>query len=126
MAEVTRPTAQGEGVPPALLVHVAGRGPHPLMVRVIAFVVGAASLGSEIAAARLLAPYFGASTTIWANTIATVLVALSIGYWVGGRLADRHPLHRHMCALVLVASVGLAAVPFVARPFLDAAVSALS
>jgi spermidine synthase len=90
------------------------------------FVVGSASLGSEIAAARLLAPYFGASTTVWANTIATVLVALSIGYWLGGRLADRHPLHRHMCALVLVAAVGLAAVPFVARPFLDLAVGALS
>jgi spermidine synthase len=93
---------------------------------VVVFVVGSASLGSEIAAARLLAPYFGASTTVWANTIATVLVALSIGYWLGGRLADRHPLHRHMCALVLGAAVGLAAVPFVARPFLDAAVSALS
>ena len=90
------------------------------------FVVGSASLGSEIAAARLLAPYFGASTTVWANTIATVLVALSVGYWLGGRLADRRPLHRHMCALILGAAVGLAAVPFVARPFLDAAVSALS
>jgi spermidine synthase len=89
-------------------------------------VVGSASLGTEIAAARLLAPYFGASTTVWANTIATVLVALSVGYWIGGRLADRAPLHRHLCALVLVASVALAAVPFVARPFLDAAVSALS
>jgi spermidine synthase len=89
-------------------------------------VVGSASLGSEIAAARLLAPYFGASTTVWANTIATVLVALSIGYWLGGRLADRHPLYRHMSALVLGAAVGLAAVPFVARPFLDLAVGALS
>jgi spermidine synthase len=93
---------------------------------VVVFVVGSASLGSEIAAARLLAPYFGASTTVWANTIATVLVALSIGYWLGGRLADRHPLRRHMSAIVLVASVGLAAVPFVARPFLDLAVGALS
>src|SRR4051794_41322607 len=95
-------------------------------IQLVAAVVGAASLGAEIAAARLLAPYFGASTTVWANTIATVLVALSVGYWLGGRLADRHPLHRHMCALVLVAAVGLAAVPFVARPFLDAAVAALS
>jgi spermidine synthase len=93
---------------------------------VVVFVVGSASLGSEIAAARLLAPYFGASTTVWANTIATVLVALSLGYWIGGRLADRRPLHRHMCGLVLGAAVGLAAVPFVARPFLDVAVGALS
>ena len=54
-------------------------------MKLIAFVVGAASLGAEISAARLLAPYFGASTIIWANTIATVLMALSLGYGSGGR-----------------------------------------
>ena len=101
------------------------RLPEPPLGLVV-FVVGVSILGAEIAAARLLAPYFGASTIVWANTIATVLVALSVGYWVGGRLADRAPLMRHLCALVLVASLGIAAVPFVARPFLDTAVGALS
>ena len=124
MAEATRPT-QDEGVPPALLVQVAGRAPHPLMVRAIAFVVGAASLGTEIAAARLLAPYFGASTIIWANTIATVLVALSAGYWLGGKLADRRADLRGLCAVVVVASLLLALVPFVADPFLRLSVNAL-
>jgi spermidine synthase len=91
----------------------------------VVFVVGAASLGSEIAAARLLAPYFGASTTIWANTIAVVLLALSTGYWYGGKLADRHAERAHLSALVLAAAVGLAVVPFVAQPFLSAAIDAL-
>ena len=95
------------------------------MVRAIAFVVGAASLGTEIAAARLLAPYFGASTIIWANTIATVLVALSAGYWLGGKLADRRADLRGLCAVVLVASLLLALVPFVADPFLRLSVDAL-
>ncbi|MEA2307747.1 MAG: hypothetical protein QOI65_33, partial [Thermoleophilaceae bacterium] len=94
-------------------------------MRLLVFVVGAASLGVEIAAARLLAPYFGASTIVWANTIATVLVALSAGYWLGGRLADRAPTLRALCRLVLCASLLLAAVPFVARPFLNVAVDAL-
>jgi spermidine synthase len=54
-----------------------------------------------------------------------VLVALSTGYWLGGRLADRSPTRAALCRLVLAASVALAAVPFVARPFLGAAVDAL-
>ena len=91
----------------------------------LVFVVGTGSLGSEIAGARLLAPYFGASTVIWANTIATVLTALSIGYWLGGRLADRRPDLRVMCKIVQVAAVATALVPLLGRPFLGGAVDAL-
>src|SRR5205085_7025208 len=94
-------------------------------LRLIVFVVGAASLGAEIAAARLLAPYFGASTIIWANTIATVLVALSAGYAIGGRIADRPADLQGLCLMVLLASVLLACVPFVADPFLRLSVNAL-
>ena len=95
--------------------------PLPLLV----FVVGTGSLGAEIAAVRLLAPYFGASTVVWANTIGIVLVALSIGYWLGGRLADRNPNMRGLCLLALAAAALLALVPFVADPMLDIAVDAL-
>jgi spermidine synthase len=95
--------------------------PLPLLV----FVVGTGSLGAEIAAVRLLAPYFGASTIVWANTIGIVLVALSIGYWLGGRLADRHPNMRGLCLLALAAAGLLALVPFAADPLLDLAVDAL-
>ena len=91
----------------------------------LVFVVGSASLGAEIAAARLMAPFFGASTIVWANTIGVVLVSLAVGYWVGGRFADRHPHKRGLCTLVLVAALAVAAIPFVADPFLDVSVDAL-
>jgi spermidine synthase len=97
-----------------------------LPLALVVFVVGAASLGAEIAAARLLAPYFGESTFIWANTIATVLVALSIGYALGGRLADRDPRAERLGQIVVSAGVLLGAVPFVSRPLLHLAVGALS
>src|SRR4029079_17387953 len=92
-----------ESVPPAA---AARFWPYPRRVparriQLLAAVVGSASLGAEIAAARLLAPWFGASTVIWANTIATVLVALSAGYWVGGRLADRDPTLAGLSRVVL-------------------------
>jgi spermidine synthase len=95
--------------------------PLPLLV----FVVGTGSLGAEIAAVRLLAPYFGASTVVWANTIGVVLVALSIGYWLGGRWADRNPTMRGLCLVTLTAAALLALVPFAADPLLDLAVEAL-
>ena len=73
------------------------------LLRMLVFTVGAATLGAEIAAARLMAPFFGASTIVWANTIAHVLVALSIGYWLGGRLADKRPHLDRLARWVLVA-----------------------
>ena len=91
----------------------------------LVFAVGTGSLGAEIAAVRLLAPYFGASTVVWANTIGVVLVALSLGYWLGGRLADRHPHMRGLCLLALTAAGLLAIVPFAAGPLLHVAVDAL-
>jgi spermidine synthase len=94
-------------------------------IEVVAFTVGAASLGTEIAATRLMAPWFGDSTIIWANTIATVLVALSAGYFLGGRLADRDPTLRGLSRVVLAAAGLLALVPFVAGPFLRTSVEAL-
>jgi spermidine synthase len=71
-----------------------------------------------------MAPFFGASTIVWANTIAIVLVALSIGYWFGGRMADRRPNLPALCATVLIASALMALVPFVADPFLSLSVEA--
>ena len=100
------------------------RVPEPPL-GLIVFVVGLSILGAEIAAARLLAPYFGASTIVWANTIGIVLVALSAGYWYGGRLADRNPTREGLYRIVLLSGLLLAAVPFVADPFLGVAIDAL-
>src|SRR5215211_5524111 len=106
---------------PTVAIVQVGMPPLPFLV----FVVGTGSLGAEIAAVRLLAPYFGASTIVWANTIGVVLVALSAGYWLGGRLADRHPHPRGLCLLALCAALLLALVPFAADPLLDLGVRAL-
>src|SRR5215204_520849 len=95
-----------------------------LPLELLVFVVGSATLGSEIAVARLIAPFFGDSTIVWANTIAVVLVALSIGYWFGGRMADRHPQLDGLCMLVLASAGLLAVVPIVAQPLLSLSVDA--
>src|SRR5687767_12347728 len=134
LAPATIRYGETRGYPSGIGFGMAGRLPsgpmspaasHHRLLRALVFVVGVSTLGAEIAAARLMAPFFGASTIVWANTIATVLVALSVGYWLGGRLADRHPRLERLAAWVLVASVLLAAVPLVADPFLELSVGAL-
>jgi spermidine synthase len=115
-------TVEEESQAPAPPAPEPERARPPL--ELLVFVVGSSTLGAEIAAARLMAPFFGASTIVWANTIAVVLVALSVGYYVGGRLADRHPHLRGLCTLVLAAAALLAVVPLVAHPFLSLSVKA--
>jgi spermidine synthase len=96
-----------------------------ITLTVLVFSAGAGSLATEIGAARLLAPYFGNSTIVWANVIGLVLASLALGYWLGGRLADRRPNPRLLGGLVLVAGLAVAAIPFVSRPFLDRAVEGI-
>ncbi|HXF97598.1 MAG TPA: fused MFS/spermidine synthase [Gaiellaceae bacterium] len=92
---------------------------------VLVFGAGIGALATEITASRLLAPYFGSSTIVWANLIGIVLAALALGYWLGGRVADRLPRPSLLGAIVLAAALAVAAVPFLARPFLDLTVEGL-
>jgi predicted membrane-bound spermidine synthase len=91
----------------------------------LVFCTGAAALATEIGAARLLAPYYGSSTIVWANVIGLVLAALSVGYWVGGKIADRSPSPRVLGRIVVFAAVLIAIIPFAAGPFLDVSVRGL-
>jgi spermidine synthase len=103
---------------------VEGR-PARLALGGLVFGAGIGALATEITASRLLAPYFGSSTVVWANLIGIVLAALALGYWLGGRFADRHPRASLLGFIVLAASVCVAAIPFVAKPFLDLTVEGL-
>jgi len=87
----------------------------------LVFCCGFVILGAELVASRLLAPYFGTSLVVWASLIGIILIALSVGYALGGRFADKHP---HLTTLLLVVSVGavlVGLVPFLAKPVLAVA-----
>jgi spermidine synthase len=100
--------------------------PRPFALGMLVFVAGLGVLATEIAASRLLAPYFGSSTVVWANIIGVVLAALAIGYWLGGRIADRRPRPVLLGFIVLAAGLCVAAIPFLARPFLDLTIQGLN
>jgi spermidine synthase len=92
----------------------------------IVFFSGMASLGVELAASRLLAPYFGTSLLVWANLIGLILIYLTAGYYLGGRWADRDPRSETLYRIVAVAGFSVGILPFVAAPALSFAVPALA
>ena len=91
----------------------------------VVFAAGVGTLATEIAASRLLAPYFGNSTIVWANVIGLTLASLSVGYWLGGRLADRYPTPRALGLVVAAAACLVAFATLLARPILDLSVEGL-
>ena len=93
-------------------------------LRVLVFAGGFASIGVELAASRLLAPFFGSSTFIWASLIGLTLAFLSLGYFLGGRLADRRPEPEVLYTVAAVAAVAIGMIPFVARPLLTGSLEA--
>ncbi|UOF92318.1 fused MFS/spermidine synthase [Fodinisporobacter ferrooxydans] len=72
---------------------------------------GASVMALELAASRFLAPYFGTSMIVWANIIGLILFSLSLGYFIGGHLADRHPDGRILMLITLSAGVWSSALP---------------
>lgn len=87
-----------------------------LPVLAIAAASGAGTMSVELAAVRLLTPWFGSSIVVWTNVIAVVLLALSLGYLLGGRLsAGPSPLGRIGWALGAAAAI-TALLPVVAGP----------
>ena len=92
----------------------------------LVFFGGMSTLGVELTASRLLAPFFGNNLFVWANVIGLTLLYLSAGYFLGGRLADRRPDDRLLIWIVAVAAAFIALIPFVARPILALSVTGLA
>ena len=59
-----------------------------MMLYTLLFLSGAAVLALELLASRIMTPYFGVSLYIWTGILSITLVALALGYWAGGQLAD--------------------------------------
>jgi spermidine synthase len=79
----------------------------------VVFVCGAVLMGLEIVGSRMLAPYFGNSIFVWGSLISVVLAALSLGYWLGGLIADRRPRASVLGGLIAFPGVIIALMPFV-------------
>jgi spermidine synthase len=94
---------------------------RPTYLYVTAFVSGMVSLGVELAASRLLAPRFGEAQPVWAAIISLILLYLTLGYFLGGRWADRSPRAGTLYRILAWAAFLVGLIPFVAYPVLNLA-----
>lgn len=75
------------------------------------FVVGGVIMMVELLGTRILAPFFGNTIYTWSSLITVTLVALSIGYFVGGEIADRKPDLRIIYLIILLACLWIILIP---------------
>jgi len=87
------------------------------MLEAAVFLCGAVVMVMELAASRVLAPFLGTSTVVWTSIIGVILGAMSLGYWWGGRLADRSPKPSTL-SLVILAASGFTALIGFSRAFI--------
>src|ERR671916_677636 len=81
---------------------------------VLVFVAGTASMSLEFAASRILIPVFGSSIYTWGSLIGVILTGLSLGYHIGGKLADKNPNFLKLCLVIFTAGLYIIFIPFIA------------
>ncbi len=122
----TTPSPQNASIEEKAVVEPSNRSFQGIWLIVLVLVAGAASLSIEFAASRLLAPYFGTSLFVWANLIGLILLYLTIGYYAGGRIADRYPRPVVLYSLTAVSALLTSLIPVISRPILSWSQSAFA
>ena len=90
-----------------------------LVIYLVAFITGAIVMSFEMLGSRYLNPYFGSGIYTWAALISTVLAALTIGYFIGGFIADRRPSASVLGTTVLIGSAYVLVLPSFAELLLE-------
>lgn len=80
-------------------------------LEIIVFICGAMTMVIELIAARVLSPYVGSSNLIWTSIIGVMLISMSIGYWAGGKIADKKQDLKDLSEFILIASITTSLIP---------------
>jgi spermidine synthase len=74
-------------------------------LKAVVAISGAVLMSLEILGSRVLAPSYGSSVYVWGSIITTFLIALALGYSLGGRIADRRPSLSLLSAILALGAV---------------------
>lgn len=92
---------------------------YSVFVFLMVFVGGFSVMSIELLGGRIMAPYFGSSIYVWGSIITIFMLALSIGYLLGGRLSLYHPSLRRLGLIFLLCALMVSPLVFWADPFMD-------
>ncbi|KJV07539.1 fused MFS/spermidine synthase [Methylocucumis oryzae] len=81
------------------------------------FTTGAAVMVIELLGTRMIAPFYGASLYVWSSLISVTMIALAVGYFIGGRLADNSE-RIGLSVIIALAGVFTLIIPWLTRPVL--------
>src|SRR5688572_27253680 len=95
-----------------------------IALEITVFTCGALVMIYEIIGSRIVSPFIGTSTYVWTSLIGIILGALSLGYWLGGRIADRRPDERVLGSVILAAGALVAVTVLIKEVFLSSVASA--
>ncbi len=95
------------------------------VVLLLAFTSGFIIMSVELLGGRILAPYFGSSIYVWGSIISIFMVALSVGYLIGGRLSVNQPNLRRYGIFFVLAALGLLPIVLFANQAMDAVFMAI-
>lgn len=90
---------------------------HRLLLYGTVTLTGAAVMVLELLGTRIIGPFYGVSLYVWASLIAVTLIALALGYFIGGYVADRFPAVR-LSHVLLAAAIGTVVIPLLTGPVL--------
>ena len=82
------------------------------------FICGALVMTYEIIGSRIISPFIGTSTYVWTSLIGVILAALSLGYWIGGRMADKRPDVKVLASAIFLAGGAVSITILVKDPVL--------
>lgn len=105
-------------VPSAVLTRGTERRADRIILYATVAVTGAAVMMIELLGTRIIGPYYGVSLYVWSALISVTMIALAIGYFIGGRVADRASGFR-LSHAIAIAALFTALVPVISRPLLE-------
>ncbi len=79
------------------------------------FFAGMSVMAVELAASRLLAPYFSSSEIVWTIIIGTIMIAMALGNIYGGRTADKNPDPDRLYKRIIIAAIWIALIPILGK-----------